>query len=867
MANEARLQIVIDALNNAGDELKAIQKDLGGVDDKAKQAGEGLGAAGESAKGAGEGFKVAGLSLTDLKSGVDLAMGGIENLKQVWDFAKEGAENQRVARSFQETAESVGVSAEMMSEALNKAAHGTVDDEAYMQIATRNMALGMATDLKSNVQLMELARSASIKFGGDTETAFEGISTAIGNLQTRQLKQYGIIVDAKSANETYAKALGKTADQLTEAEQRTALLNEVMDKSKVVFKGAGDAAETTGEKMKRVETTLGNLVDGFKELMATGIDTGITLLEGPASAMDAFTGTATNMRAEVLAGRMTLKDYEDGLAGMAQAMRDGGLVVPVITYNLYQLTDAEIAATQGAYGYAGALDEGNRATKRAAESQKNALSGLQKQTQYTHDALEQYYSSTLKNSEASKEFSKWLSEGVAAKMSNLSTVMAGAIQNENKQYIDQEQTLAEKAAKLKDEIDKLSASQGRAITTTSKATMTDTERAAIQAKLAVVNEDLALQERKKNETDVEFASRMATNAATAETLTGKLNGAATAVQGYVDNSKKIGELKGQYDDINAEIEANAAKHEDATNRILYGYLQQEIAANVAEGKMTATEGFDAAMSAAIELGVVSAEDATAIGKVGSALDTALFTKDWKGLGTAIKEALNPPVVTPPVAEYYANMYDASRKGFKAPEVDTSSIDAAQEKFDALSISTAARNFPIEFEPITKTLTEATTTAGNTQIALDAINGTKGRDMTVPYIGEIDVTLKNAKTSADFLRGSLDLIKSKEVTVKVNYVSSGNPPGDVNPKDTKIPGRALGGPTGQGGLFMLHPNEFVLSEAMRMGRAPIPAEAVPSRGVMGTAQTTNVYNLYDTLTAKMVLEKQRMNDLAELEARM
>jgi len=215
-------------------------------------------------------------SFTELNSAVALAKQGIEAMKQVWDFAKQGAENERIAQSFEATAQSVGVSAEAMAAALDKAAKGTVDDEIFMQTATRNMALGVATSVQENVALMELARGSAVKFGGDTETAFAGISEAIGNLQTRQLKQYGIIIDAKKVNEEYAKSIGKSADALTDAEQREALRNEVLKQSKTLLGEAGNAALTSAEKFKKFETQLANLADTAKQV---AVDAFVPLLD------------------------------------------------------------------------------------------------------------------------------------------------------------------------------------------------------------------------------------------------------------------------------------------------------------------------------------------------------------------------------------------------------------------------------------------------------------------------------------------------------------------------------------------------------------------------------------------------------------
>jgi len=246
-------------------------------------------------------------SFTELNSAVALAKQGIEAMKQVWDFAKQGAENERIAQSFEATAQSVGVSAEAMAAALDKAAKGTVDDEIFMQTATRNMALGVATSVQENVALMELARGASIKFGGDTETAFAGISEAIGNLQTRQLKQYGIIIDAKKVNEEYAKAIGKTADALTDAEQREALRNEVLKQSKQLVGDAGNAALTSAEKFKKFETQLANVADAAKQLAVDGF---IPLLDRAEAANVMADEGATAQ--EKLAAAYTLADGKIG---------------------------------------------------------------------------------------------------------------------------------------------------------------------------------------------------------------------------------------------------------------------------------------------------------------------------------------------------------------------------------------------------------------------------------------------------------------------------------------------------------------------------------------------------------------------------
>lgn len=359
-----------DAAAKSSEQFKAAGETFSGAGDAAKQsgeqfedAGEALGDTGEAAQKSGGQFKIAGLSLTDMNSAVALAKQGLETLKKVWEFGRQGAENARIAQSFESTAASVGVSADAMAAALDRAAKGTVDDEAYMMAATRNMALGVATSVQDNVAIMEMARASALKFGGDTETAFTGISEAIGNLQTRQLKQYGLVIDAKKVNEEYAVAIGKTVDQLTEAEQREALRNEVLKKSKELVGEAGNAELTRAEKMKRFEIQLANVEDQAKEYVVDGL---MPLLDRGAAVNVLADESATAQ--DRLAAAYTLAD---GKIGGRNGIYDDLILRYQEEVRLQEL------ATSGAYGQAGALDESSRAAQRAAESQARLTAAQQ----------------------------------------------------------------------------------------------------------------------------------------------------------------------------------------------------------------------------------------------------------------------------------------------------------------------------------------------------------------------------------------------------------------------------------------------------------------------------------------------------------
>jgi hypothetical protein len=62
---------------------------------------------------------------------------------------------------------------------------------------------------------------------------------------------------------------------------------------------------------------------------------------------------------------------------------------------------------------------------------------------------------------------------------------------------------------------------------------------------------------------------------------GKYDGYTKSVQGasggIIDHSTKLGELRGDLDEVNAALDTNAAAHEEQTRRILFGILQQRLA--------------------------------------------------------------------------------------------------------------------------------------------------------------------------------------------------------------------------------------------------------------------------------------------------
>ena len=186
-------------------------------------------------------------------------------------------------------------------------------------------------------------------------------------------------------------------------------------------------------------------------------------------------------------------------------------------------------------------------------------------------------------------------------MADLKTVMSGALKNEMTQYGKSQDDLKKKLADTAAEIKALERAQGGISKTTVKHEQSTAQLAQAQARLA------ATQARLAKETDPNKQRELAASIAVQQENIASAN---QSVVTYVDNSKKIADLKQVYDDTNKAIEENAAAHEEATKRIIYNYAEQQLAI----GGFTDEEA-DALDALAVKLGLKSEIDVAALKKV------------------------------------------------------------------------------------------------------------------------------------------------------------------------------------------------------------------------------------------------------------
>jgi len=161
-------------------------------------------------------------------------------------------------------AESMGGDMDAIISAVNQATLGTVSDFDIMQASARAMMLGISADADDMALLWEVAAFRARALGQTTEEAFTRITNAIASGHTMTLRNQGIMLDAKDAYDKYAESVGKSADELTEAEKMQARMNAVIEDTLPLLEEQGGLVGDSATEWERLDAGIKNLSNSIK---------------------------------------------------------------------------------------------------------------------------------------------------------------------------------------------------------------------------------------------------------------------------------------------------------------------------------------------------------------------------------------------------------------------------------------------------------------------------------------------------------------------------------------------------------------------------------------------------------------------------
>ncbi len=180
-------------------------------------------------------------------------------------LAERGGKYVGVQTAFNKAVGGDGVKALQRLKAETKGLIGNYD---LMAGFNRALALGSAETTQQFGELANVAIKLGRALGVDATFALESLNLGIGRQSRLILDNLGIIVSVEQANKDYAKALGKTVKELSEAEKKEAFRSAAMRAAEVSIKRLGGAQETAGESVKRLTNKFGDVRDRLAEIIA-----------------------------------------------------------------------------------------------------------------------------------------------------------------------------------------------------------------------------------------------------------------------------------------------------------------------------------------------------------------------------------------------------------------------------------------------------------------------------------------------------------------------------------------------------------------------------------------------------------------------
>ena len=197
----------------------------------------------------------------------------------VGEFVATGAKLPGMEASFNRLATSVGQDSQSMLASMQTATRGLVSNFDLMASANKAMLLGLPVSTK---EMSELAKTATVlgkAMGQDATKSLDDLITALGRSSPLILDNLGLTVKVGEANEKYAAKLGKTVEQLTDAEKKTAFYQAAMEAARAKTTELGEQSRTLGEIAQSVWVSIGNEVSSTTATINQGVGAQISSLQ------------------------------------------------------------------------------------------------------------------------------------------------------------------------------------------------------------------------------------------------------------------------------------------------------------------------------------------------------------------------------------------------------------------------------------------------------------------------------------------------------------------------------------------------------------------------------------------------------------
>lgn len=268
---------------------------------------------GQSVKGFFEAHKQ---SFTAIGQATGLLAGAIGGITAgIVALGVRGSTVAGVATSFDRLTAAAGESGAEMLRLTREGTKGLIANFDIMAAANKGLLLGLPITSTSMGDLAKTATVLGRAMKQDAGKSLDDLITALGRSSPLILDNLGLTVKVGEANTAYAQKLGKTVDQLTEAESKTAFYEAAMEAARVKVDELGGITLTFGDRIEQGKVKLQNLGDELGLAIANS-PVLAAAMDGIGTAIDQAFGTDQSQRVKTLIG--FVNDFAIGVVNAAQ---------------------------------------------------------------------------------------------------------------------------------------------------------------------------------------------------------------------------------------------------------------------------------------------------------------------------------------------------------------------------------------------------------------------------------------------------------------------------------------------------------------------------------------------------------------------
>jgi len=269
-----------------------------------------------------------------------IGYGGFRFFKEATKDLADFQDAMRVFRAY------AGENADAILKAMEEAAEGTID--STQMILNANRAIVMGIDPEYLPEMMRIARAAARAMGTDVQYMFESISLGLARQSKLILDNLGIIISAEEVYEEYAKSIGKTASQLTEAEKRQAFFNAAMEAGRKLAERVDLSQETLNETLMKSQVAWRE----FKKALAEGA---LPVIESFANSLERITAWLRDLPAPIKAVIGTVGVLTTAVSGTIGPLMLQAAALAYLTQSLPSLIGTLSAIRIAMIGFTGSV--------------------------------------------------------------------------------------------------------------------------------------------------------------------------------------------------------------------------------------------------------------------------------------------------------------------------------------------------------------------------------------------------------------------------------------------------------------------------------------------------------------------------------